>query len=119
MLKYEIERLFGEIKKLFEQEDNITVSYSGHFIEKIEDRRLIDVKNVDGSFYADYIDSGCACLILTYDGIDALKQIRSQIDNILQIIAKHGFSAVNEFEHSLSRTREYGEVTISFNGIKE
>ena len=114
-----MERLFGEIKKLFEQEDKIAVSYSGDFIEKIEDRRLVDFKNADGSYRTDYIDSGRVCIILTYDGSDAKKQIKSQIDNIFQIVAKHGLSNVNQSEHSLSRTGEYGEVTITFNGIKE
>lgn len=119
MLKSEMESLLHEIKSLFDKEDKIKVGYCANLINRIEERRLVDFKNIDGSYRADYIDSGHAGIILSYDGIDARKQIEAEIDNILRIVAKHGFSNVNESEHSLSRTREYGEVIITFDGIKE
>lgn len=119
MLKKEADLLVNNIRMLFNSETKISVYCMAHFIEKTEDRRLVDFKQPNGSYRTDYIDSGRACIILQYDDVAVREQIKTKLEKICKIISDHGFSDIQVSEHSLSQRKEYGEMIVSFRGIKE
>lgn len=119
MLKNEADLLVNDIRVLFNSEIKISVYCTGHFVEKIEDRRLVDFKQPNGSHRTDYIDSGRACIILQYDDVAVREQIKIKLETICKIILNYGFSDIKVSEHSKSQRKEYGDVIVSFSGINE
>lgn len=119
MLKYEIEKLSSEVKALFPAKSKIEITYCGHFIENVKDRKVVDFKCPDGSYRKDYIDCGQVYLILRYTSKSDKALIETELDTICQLIEKQGFKIRSSADSSYTEDRDVGEITVAFNGIRE
>lgn len=118
MLKYEIEKLSSEVKALFPAKSEIEITYCGHFIEDVKDRKVVDFKCPDGSYRKDYIDCGQVYLILRYTSKSDKALIETELNTIYQLIVKQGFEIRGSADSPYTEDRGVGEITVAFNGIR-
>ena len=114
MLSYNRDKLLEEVGTIIIS-NSIKVSIMGHFIEKIEDRKLVDFLNYDRTLCKDYIDNGPITLTLAYETADDFRILHEKRLKIEELLKHEGYSVKEvHITHDPSNVGIRGSFNFTF-----
>ena len=114
MLSYNRDKLLEKVKTIITSK-SIKVSIIGHFIEKIEDRKLVNYLNYNRTVRTDYIDNGPITLTLAYETADDFHILHEKKAKIEELLKHEGYSVKEaHIVHDPSNIGIRGSFNIAF-----